>query len=343
MATKIDFGLFDWIDSAPGTVGELYESRLKLIELADQAGFYGYHLAEHHGTHLGMAPSPSLFFASLAQRTQNIRFSPMAYLLPMYHPIRLIEEVCMLDHLSNGRVELGISRGVSPYEIACYGVDPEATREIFAEAIEIFRLGMCNDVLDYSGKHFEFSNVPMAMKPLQTPYPPLWYPSFSQAGVEYAAQNNFNFMSLGPPALVTQLMGQYREIAAANAGRAERLNGHVVEPKLGAMRQIYIAESEEAALAIAKPAYDHWYKSITELWHRHGDNSYDGFFAWDPCYAGETILIGSVDKVREQIQQVVSESGINYFVGSFAWGSLTHEQSRRSLELFISEIVPAIQ
>ena len=129
MSAKIEFGMFDWVDRGSNSVGDLYESRLKLIESADKAGFYGYHLAEHHSTPLAMAPSPSVFFAALAQRTKQIRFSPMAYLLPMYHPLRLIEEVCMLDHLSNGRMELGVSRGVSPYEIATFSVDPEKTRE----------------------------------------------------------------------------------------------------------------------------------------------------------------------------------------------------------------------
>lgn len=342
MAVNIDFGLFDWIDRAPGSLADQYESRLKLIELADRAGFYGYHLAEHHSTPLGMAPSPSVFFAALAQRTTNIRFGPMAYLLPMYHPVRLIEEVCMLDNLSNGRMELGISRGVSPYEIACYSIDPEETRDMFTEVLDIFRAGMCNEVLEYVGKHFEFHDVPMTIKPVQKPYPPLWYPSFSEAGVEYAAQHGFNFLSLGPPSLVTHLMEQYREVSAANEACDERYNAHVAQPKLGAMRQIYIAETEEAALTTAKPAYQDWYDSITHLWHRHNDSTYDKFFAWDPCFAGETILIGSVDKVREQIQQLVSASGINYFVGSFAWGSLSPAQSRQSLELFISEIMPEI-
>lgn len=342
MATTVSFGLFDWVDRAPGSLGELYESRLKLIELADQAGFYGYHVAEHHGTPLGMAPSPSVFLSAVAQRTTRIRFSPMAYLLPMYHPIRLIEEVCMLDHLSQGRVELGVSRGVSPYEIKCFNVDPEATREIFAETLDVFRAGMCNAVLNYTGKYFEFHDVPMEIKPLQHPYPPLWYPSFSQAGVEYAAQHGFHFMCLGPPSLVTQLMEQYRQINATQTSSVDRLNGHVTTPKLGAMRQIYIAETDAAALAVAKPAYADWYKSITKLWHRKGDSTYDQFFDWEACLAGETILIGSVAKVREQIQRVVAESGINYFVGSFAWGSLSPAQSRRSLELFISEVMPTV-
>ncbi len=340
----IDFGLFDWMDHGPGSIGDLYESRIKLIELADRAGFYGYHLAEHHGTPLGMAPSPAIFFAALAQRTKHIRFGPMAFLLPLYHPVRLIEEVCMLDHLSAGRIEVGVSRGVSPYEMKCFSVepDPNITREIFAETLEIFRAGMCNDVLDHNGKYFQFHDVPMEIKPLQRPYPPLWYPSFSESGATYAAEHGFNFLSLGPPALVTQLMKIYREVSAARTKGSDRINGHVETPKLGAMRQIYIAETDEEAIKIARPAYEDWYKSITKLWHRNSDASYDDFFRWDPCFAGETILVGSVAKICEQIQRVVSESGINYFVGSFAWGSLTPEQSRRSLELFISEIVPAI-
>ena len=340
MTAQLDFGMFDWLDRGEGSTGELYQSRLELVERADQVGFYGYHLAEHHATPLGMAPSPSIFFAALAGRTTQIRFSPMAYLLPLYHPLRLVEEVCMLDHLSGGRIEVGVSRGVSPYEVGSFDVDPEETREIFAETLEIYRAAMCEPVLDYAGKHFQFKDVPMEIEPLQRPYPPLWYPSFSEAGAEYAARHGFHFMSLGPPSLVTHLMGRYREVAAQHQGDADRLNGHVTEPKLGAMRQIFVAESDEAAMTIAKPAYADWYTSITKLWHRRSDTSYDGFFDWENCLGGETILIGSVAKVREQIQQLVAESGINYFVGSFAWGSLSPKQSRESLELFISEIIP---
>ena len=133
MTAQLDFGMFDWLDRGEGSTAELYQSRLELVERADQAGFYGYHLAEHHATPLGMAPSPSVFLAALAGRTTQIRFSPMAYLLPLYHPLRLVEEVCMLDHLSGGRIEVGVSRGVSPYEIGSFAVDPEETREIFAE------------------------------------------------------------------------------------------------------------------------------------------------------------------------------------------------------------------
>src|SRR4029450_11973265 len=121
--THVAFGLFDWVDRRQGPLGQLYEDRLRLLEAADAAGFAGYHLAEHHATPLGMAPSPSVFLAAAAQRTRCMRLGPLVYLLPLYHPLRLIEEVCMLDHLSGGRLDLGVGRGVSPYEVGYHGLD----------------------------------------------------------------------------------------------------------------------------------------------------------------------------------------------------------------------------
>ena len=106
--TQAAFGLFDWIDRGETPLHQLYEERLRLLEAADAAGFLGYHLAEHHATPLGMAPSPSLFLTAAAQRTRNIRLGPLGYLLPLYDPLRLIEEVCMLDHISGGRLDLGV-------------------------------------------------------------------------------------------------------------------------------------------------------------------------------------------------------------------------------------------
>src|SRR5262249_57513099 len=81
-------------------------------------------VAEDHGTAVGMAPSPSVFLAAVAQRTRRLRFGTLVYALPLHHPLRLIEEICMLDHLSGGRVDIGFGRGSSPIELAYYGEDP---------------------------------------------------------------------------------------------------------------------------------------------------------------------------------------------------------------------------
>src|SRR5262249_40292779 len=104
-----------------GPLGQLYADRLELIEAYDRSGIYGYHLAEHHSTPLGCAASPGLFLAAMTQRTKTLRFGPLVYLLPFYHPLRLIEEICMLDQMGGGRLELGIGRGVSPFETPSRG------------------------------------------------------------------------------------------------------------------------------------------------------------------------------------------------------------------------------
>ena len=94
------FGIFDHMDRATGTLGQQFEERLRLIELYEKTGFHAYHLAEHHATPLGMAPSPSVFLAAVAQRTTRLRFGPLVYTVNLYHPLRLIDEICMLDQMS---------------------------------------------------------------------------------------------------------------------------------------------------------------------------------------------------------------------------------------------------
>jgi len=107
----LNFAIFDHLDSDGGPLGRFLEYRLRLLELIEQAGFQAYHLAEHHSTPLGMASSPSVFLAAAIQRTSKIKLGPLVYVLPLYHPLRVYEEVCMLDHLSKGRFMLGVGRG----------------------------------------------------------------------------------------------------------------------------------------------------------------------------------------------------------------------------------------
>ncbi len=130
------FGIFDHLDDSGQPLTRHFEDRLRLIEAYDRAGFYGYHLAEHHNTPLGYAPSPGVFLAAVAQRTKQLRFGPMVYLLPLYHPLRLIDEICMLDQMSGGRFMYGVGRGISPVEVGFYGVDFATGAAQFREAFE---------------------------------------------------------------------------------------------------------------------------------------------------------------------------------------------------------------
>ena len=145
------FGVFDHIDEGGLPVGQQFEERLALIERYEHAGFHAYHLAEHHGTPLGHAPSPSVFLAAATQRTTTLRLGPLVYCLPLYHPLRLIEEVCMLDHLSDGRLQLGVGAGVSPVEVGFFEVDWDSRRDRFDETFEILLKGLASDELTHHG------------------------------------------------------------------------------------------------------------------------------------------------------------------------------------------------
>src|SRR6266581_2250753 len=105
-----------------------------MLELADRVGFACYHLAEHHATELSTVPSPNLFLVAAAQRTRRLRLGPLSVILPLYDPLRLLEEICMLDQLSGGRLELGLSRGSQGEHIED---DPDKARAMFNEVLDI--------------------------------------------------------------------------------------------------------------------------------------------------------------------------------------------------------------
>src|SRR5437016_13329340 len=114
-----------------------------------------------------MAPSPNVFLAAIAQRTRRLRFGPLVYALPLYHPLRLIEEICMLDQLSRGRLEIGFGRGSSPTELAYYGQDPEQAQKIYHEALRLILEGLASRTLTFHVEFFRFENVPMEVMPWQ--------------------------------------------------------------------------------------------------------------------------------------------------------------------------------
>jgi len=120
---QVGCGVFDQLDDAGVDLAEHYANRLRMAEEYDGNGFYAYHVAEHHGTPHGLAPSPNLLLAAMAQRTTKLRRGPLVMVLMLYHPLRAFEEICMLDQISGGRVELGTGRRAVPAELEFYGVD----------------------------------------------------------------------------------------------------------------------------------------------------------------------------------------------------------------------------
>jgi len=123
-------GLFDHLEQADRPLAQQYDERLQFLAAADEAGFYCAHVAEHHCTPLNMVPAPSVYLGAIARLTKKIHLGPLVYLLPLYSPLRLAEEICTLDHLSKGRLEVGVGRGVSPFELKFNSVDADFSRNL---------------------------------------------------------------------------------------------------------------------------------------------------------------------------------------------------------------------
>jgi alkanesulfonate monooxygenase SsuD/methylene tetrahydromethanopterin reductase-like flavin-dependent oxidoreductase (luciferase family) len=331
------FGIFDHIDDAGVPLGQLYADRMAIAEAYDRAGFYGYHVAEHHMTPLGAAASPALIFAALSQRTSRLRFGPMVYLLPFYHPLRLIEEVCMLDQMSGGRFQLGVGRGVSMFETAAYGLDFGKTQAMYHEAFQLLIKGLTSDELSFQGEFYRVDKQPMILKPVQKPHPPLWYGVTLPSNAAWPAENHVNIVALGLTDNTSAIIKAYR---AARAKHGFAQDGTLI----GVSRHIVVAESDEAALAIARRAYPRWRASFRWLFARHGaEPRVIGIYppTFDELTKLDNGCAGSPDTVRRWIAEQIAVNDCNYFVPQLAFGDMTLKEALRAIELISKEIMPA--
>jgi len=332
------FGIFDHMDRAASTLGRQFEDRLKLIELYEKSGFHAYHLAEHHATPLGMAPSPSVFLAAVAQRTRTLRFGPLVYTVNLYHPLRLIDEICMLDQMSNGRLELGVGRGISPYEVGYYGVDPATGPERFAEALEVILKGLTHKRLDHAGAFFTFKDVPMEMQPVQRPHPPLWYGANSLESADRLAKLGCNAVVGMKAEGVGQFSARYRA-AWKSLGRPD-----AEMPLIGLSRHIMVGDTDKEAQGAAKRAFALWYDALIHLWRAHGVGLPRQMIPaeFEAALDGGYIVAGSPATVRDRLKRDNDVAGINYCLCRLAFGDLSFEESKRSAELFAAEVMPAL-
>ncbi|MGH7113557.1 MAG: LLM class flavin-dependent oxidoreductase [Stellaceae bacterium] len=331
------FGIFDHLDDSGQPLTRHFEERLQLVEAYDRAGFYGYHLAEHHNTPLGYAPSPGIFLAAVAQRTRQLRFGPMVYLLPLYHPLRLLDEICMLDQLSGGRLLYGVGRGISPVEVGFYGVDFATGAAQFREAFEVIRRGLTEDELTFHGEFYDFDHVPIVMKPVQQPLP-VWYGLGNPASVAWAAANAANTVTRRPPEQVRTITDSYRA-EWKKLGRSE-----AELPLLGVNRHIIIAKTEADALDTARRGYPAWRRHMGQLWHK-----YNVPFPleaalpedWSVLQQHGDAIAGTPAQVRDYIAGEIEATGVSYYVCDFAFGNISHGEAMRSIELFAEEVMPA--
>jgi alkanesulfonate monooxygenase SsuD/methylene tetrahydromethanopterin reductase-like flavin-dependent oxidoreductase (luciferase family) len=332
----VEFGIFDHMERLGGDLGALYEDRLRMLAFADESGFARYHKAEHHFTVLDSAPSSAVFLAAASQRTRRIRLGSLVSLLPFYHPLRLIEEICALDHLTGGRLDVGVGKGISPVEHRLWGNPPEEAMTRTIEALAIVRAGLTSDRLTYAGATHSFEDVPLTMAPLQKPHPPFWYPG----NVEFAGAHRLNTVIGGPPAALKAQAARYRELVAASSAD---WNAGVRDPIVGATRHVYLAASRGEAVDRARQAWARYHDNLTSLWRAHGiapagaGPTLGGDF--DRALALDLVIAGTADDALAHVSALRDGAGLDYFVGAFAWGDLTHAETMASMALFADAVV----
>ena len=335
------FGIFDHLDQRDEPVGQTLKDRLELLETAEDAGFYCYHLAEHHATPLGIGSSPSVFLAAAAEHTSRMRIGALVWVLPLHNPLRLVEEICMLDQLSNGRLDVGMGRGFSPYEIGYYGINSAEARAIFEEAVDVITKGLTCERLDHQGPRFQYHDVPMEVRPVQQPRPPMWFAVGSRETLEFAARYGMNVVGAGSVERTRPTFDAYRECWAQHRDDPERQDAPNAEPLMGIWRHLYVAESDAEAETAARIAYQFWGRSMTKLWHAHRAAPRIFVEDFDEWRKIGGVIVGSPQSVSRQIADQIDTFGGNYMIFSIAWGNLGHDRETRSVELFASDVMPA--
>jgi alkanesulfonate monooxygenase SsuD/methylene tetrahydromethanopterin reductase-like flavin-dependent oxidoreductase (luciferase family) len=333
----MEFGVFDHLDRGDQPHHQFYRERLEIIEAYERAGFYAYHVAEHHLTDLGMAPSPAVFLAAVAERTKRLRFGPMIFAAPLYHPLRLLEEIGMLDQMSGGRLEMGFGRGAASAEIQFFDVDPAQAQKHYDEVVNFVMNGLKEGEVSVSEEGGAKRRLPLALPPLQKPHPPLWYGMHSPEAAERVARLGMNVIGLDSVSEMQPCFERLRRVW-------KEIRGDAPLPKMGLGRFVFVAPNAQEARDTARRAYRRWHENFTYLSRlmgfRHKHQRPAEFDAI--CEDGRAVA-GTPEQVAEYVHQQMSESGANYFVGQYAFGNLTHEETLRSIGLFAHEVMPMLK
>jgi alkanesulfonate monooxygenase SsuD/methylene tetrahydromethanopterin reductase-like flavin-dependent oxidoreductase (luciferase family) len=334
------FAIFDQMERLDIPLHQVYRDRLALLEAADQAGFWCYFKSEHHLTPLDTAPSISTWLAAVAARTTRMRIGSMVHLLPFYHPIRLLEEIAMLDHLSEGRLELGVGRGISPREHDLWGLERDLARQRSEEALQIILTGMTAQTLNHTGTFWRFEAVPLAVSPLQQPYPPLWYPG----NVEFAGRHGFHTLTAGSVERVTPTVTRFRELNDQHGNDPDRVNGDCPR-RIGLNLRVLVTTDTRQAHQRATESWKCFDRNLMTLWRQAGITELPGNPTangdFDKALALGTAFAGTPAMLVERLERYHG-LGIDPVVFCFDWGNLSAAETRRSLDLVAEHVIPAL-
>jgi alkanesulfonate monooxygenase SsuD/methylene tetrahydromethanopterin reductase-like flavin-dependent oxidoreductase (luciferase family) len=289
----------------------VYARAMERIEIMDKTGYDAVWLAEHHFSSFSVCPSVHIVGTLAAARTTRLRIGTGVSLAPFYHPLRLAEEVALLDLLSGGRVNWGAGRGFARVEFENFGVPPEESTSRFHETVEIVLRAWTDERLSFAGEHFHFEDVEVLPKPLQRPHPPVWMAATSQSAIEWAAGRGFSIL-MDPHA------------SHADIGRKRRFYNERLEHDgfslagrdLPVARLVALGETGAKAAEAARRGAQWIVDSYFGARHRPVGITDPAASGADPVtrYLDEVILHGTPAAVLDQILRLREEIGLDYLL-----------------------------
>jgi alkanesulfonate monooxygenase SsuD/methylene tetrahydromethanopterin reductase-like flavin-dependent oxidoreductase (luciferase family) len=309
----------------------VYARALERIEIMDRTGYDAVWLAEHHFSSFSVCPSVHMVGTLAAARTTRLRIGTAVSLAPFYHPLRLAEEVALLDVLSGGRVNWGAGRGFARVEFTAFGVPPEESASRFRETVEIVLRAWTDERLNFAGQHFRFEDVEILPKPTQLPHPPVWMAASSEGAIDWAAGRGFSIL-MDPHSSAPEIAAKRRHYAekltAAGFSEAGR--------DIPIARLVAIAGSASEAASVARSGAEWILNSYLGAQHRPVMQGSFTPAGSDPLrrYLDEVILHGTPDKVGDEILRLREEIGLDYL--------LCAPLSHQSFMLLTEKVLPRL-
>lgn len=301
----------------------VYARALERIQIMDQTGFDAVWLAEHHFTSYSVCPSVHMMGMHIASRTERLRIGTAVSLAALYHPLRLAEEVALLDVLSGGRVNWGAGRGFEPTEFEALGVPLDESAERFREAVEIVLAAWTNERVDWSSERWQFDGVEVLPKPLQQPHPPVWVAASSPPAIDWAARRGHTIM-LDPHSSHVEIAAKRERYRAGLEA-----NGHSIEGReIPMARLLAIAETEREAEEIARRGAAWTVDSY------FNPSKVPGATDVDPIerYLDGVALHGTPEKIVDELARLGEEMFLDYLLCA----PLSHD----SFMLFTERVLP---
>ncbi|MGI9557467.1 MAG: LLM class flavin-dependent oxidoreductase [Solirubrobacterales bacterium] len=339
-------------DMAPA---ERFELLMRELELCDDVGFDYAFFVEHHFTpHESWMPAPSLAVAAAAPRTRRIRLGPMGYVGALHQPLRLVEEVAMLDHLTGGRFELGVVPGISPYFFEPFDADFRNRREWTRELIEFAKAAFAADgEFSFEGEHISQDPVQLSFKPHQQPHPPIWWETRDPGTLSYLAGAGINtgYFIIMPRPEVAPRYREYRQQWEAA--------GHEHEPRMAWWALTYVDETDEKALEKALPHALDAHALFFSIGPGASQERYAKLFQergepgaaevalnmTNPEYLLENdlLLIGSPETIVRKVKAAAEEGFFNTLYCELNFGELAEDDLMRSIQLIGDEVMPPLR